>query len=167
MPSAVSSSIAGSPSSVAGTLISKLGRSTIFASSSPRFTVAAVSYASSGSTSMLTRPSAPFDAWKVGRKRSQAARTSSVVRRVTISPIDLPSAASDLISAEYLSEPEIAAEKMLGLVVTPTTEELLMSSAKVPDSSRSRDKSSSQIATPALESCFKFSDIFVVPLLVS
>src|SRR5262245_3092191 len=52
---------------------------------------------------------------------------------------------------------------MVGLLVTPTTNQLAMWSARVPDSSRFLDKSSSQIATPAAESRRRFSVILLPP----
>src|SRR4051812_26108840 len=48
---------------------------------------------------------------------------------------------------------------MVGLVVTPTTELLLMSSARFPVSMRSRDRSSSQMDTPASARDLSRSDI--------
>ena len=51
--------MAGSPASVAGILIITLGRSTVFHKSRALVTVASVSKASRGSTSMDTRPSRP------------------------------------------------------------------------------------------------------------
>ena len=118
---------------------------------------------------MDTRPSTPKVASKVEAKRSQAVRTSSVVRTLTISFTLAPADASRLISARYLSEPLMAAEKILGLVVTPTTLELEISSASEPLSSRSRDKSSSQMDTPASDKscselilvCLSFGDGFL------
>ena len=60
MPAPINSVIAGRPAKVAGTLISTFGRSIICQSDLPSLTVAAVSCAERGSTSMLTRPSAPL-----------------------------------------------------------------------------------------------------------
>jgi hypothetical protein len=57
MPSASTWLIAGSPSTVAGILMSTLGRSTAAARALASSTVLAVSCASRGSTSMDTRPS--------------------------------------------------------------------------------------------------------------
>ncbi len=59
MPSASTVVIAGSPSTVAGILINRLGRSTVAQRARACSTVAAVSCASRGSTSRLTRPSTP------------------------------------------------------------------------------------------------------------
>src|SRR3954447_11755040 len=46
---------------------------------------------------------------------------------------------------------------MLGLVVTPTTLYSSTSDCRLPLRMRSRDRSSSQTATPALDSCARFS----------
>jgi hypothetical protein len=70
--------IAGSPSGVAGTLIIAFGRSTSLASRMPSEMVCSVLAASSGSTSKETRPSTAFDSSNTGRRRSQAARMSSI-----------------------------------------------------------------------------------------
>ena len=51
----------------------------------------------------------------------------------------------------------LAAAGIVGFVVTPTTCEVWTRSARLPVSSRSRDRSSSQIDTPASESCCKRS----------
>jgi len=45
---------------------------------------------------------------------------------------------------------------MVGLVVTPTTLFVAMSSARLPERNRSRDKSSNQTATPAALSAARF-----------
>jgi len=60
MPLPITSVIAGRPALVAGILISVLGRSTSHASCFASATVAVVSCARRGSTSMETRPSWPF-----------------------------------------------------------------------------------------------------------
>ena len=62
MPSAITAVIAGRPGSVAGILISRFGRSTIFHSSMACRIVLSVSCARRGSTSMDTRPSTPPEA---------------------------------------------------------------------------------------------------------
>ncbi len=62
MPSAITAVIAGRPASVAGILISRFGRSTIFHSSMACRMVLSVSWASRGSTSIDTRPSTPPEA---------------------------------------------------------------------------------------------------------
>ena len=48
---------------------------------------------------------------------------------------------------------------MIGLVVTPTTLSSFISLANDPLFNRSRDKSSKQTATPALDICASASDI--------
>ena len=60
IPFAINSVIAGNPSTVAGTLISKFFRSIISHSCFPCLTVAKVSRANRGSTSIETRPSTPL-----------------------------------------------------------------------------------------------------------
>jgi hypothetical protein len=57
MPAASTAVIAGSPSTVAGILMNRLGRSTSHHSALASATVRAVSCAIRGSTSMDTRPS--------------------------------------------------------------------------------------------------------------
>src|SRR5437764_4916182 len=52
---------------------------------------------------------------------------------------------------------------MLGFVVTPTTCRSRTNPASVPETSRSRDRSSSQIATPASDSCFKVWMLTLAP----
>ena len=94
IPSAITAVIAGSPARVAGILISTFGRSTILASSLACAMVAAVSWASRGSTSMDTRPSTWPLVWKIGVNRSAASRTSSVVISRTASSTLAPRAAS-------------------------------------------------------------------------
>ena len=76
IPSAMAAVIAGSPSGVAGILMSALGRSTIHHSERASAMVAAVLRASRGSTSRDTRPSWPPVASYTGRSTSQAHRMS-------------------------------------------------------------------------------------------
>ena len=78
--------------------------------------------------------------------------------------MEAPWPASDFISAEYLSDLEIAAEKILGLVVTPTTFDEAIKPASEPLSNRSRDRSSSQIATPASDN--SLSDDMSTPVIL-
>src|SRR5690606_40552490 len=63
----------------------------------------------------------------------------------------LPSPARRAMSASYSSEPEIAAWKIEGFVVTPTTLRVASSSARLPVCRRLRERSSSQMETPASE----------------
>ena len=79
IPEPMTSVIAGRPALVAGILMSAFGRSTVFHSSLACAIVAAVSCASSGETSIDTRPSTPPVASYTGRKTSAASRTSVVV----------------------------------------------------------------------------------------
>jgi hypothetical protein len=55
------------------------------------------------------------------------------------------------ISCWYKEDLLIAAEKILGFVVTPETDEDEIRCASEPDSILSRERSSSQIDTPAFE----------------
>ncbi len=87
MPLASTALIAGRPASVAGILISTFGRSTSHHSCLASATVAAVSWASRGSTSMETRPSRPLEASYTGRSTSAASRTSEVVIMRTASSV--------------------------------------------------------------------------------
>ena len=122
-----------------------------------------VSLARSGSTSIETRPSSLVRS-ATGLKRSQAFRTSSMIRysnttRSTGSPLST----SWRTCSSYLSPSAMALAKIVGLVVTPTTDFSLMSSSRFPVSMRSRDRSSSQIETPASDRDFKRSFIFGLP----
>lgn len=78
MPAPVSSWMTGIPSGVAGTFTIRLGRSTAAHSRRASAAVAALSWASSGETSMLTNPSAPALSSKTGRRMSAAARMSAM-----------------------------------------------------------------------------------------
>ncbi len=66
-----------------------------------------------------------------------------------------PSATSLRTCSSYRSPSAIAAAKIVGLVVTPTTCLSLISSARLPVSIRSRERSSSQMETPASERCLE------------
>jgi len=90
MPDAMVAVIAGRPSFVAGILTSRFARPTRSYSSRACAMVPAVSVASPGSTSIETRPSRPCVASNTGVKRSQAWRTSAVVRSVIASSIPTP-----------------------------------------------------------------------------
>src|SRR3954466_14222615 len=160
MPAANVSVIAGPASGVPGILISRLGWSTVFQRSAASATVASVSCARPGDTSIETRPSTVPLASYAGRMISQALRTSSVVITRTAWSRSVPSPASSRICASYRSPWLRAAWKIDGLVVTPTTCWSRTRSARLPVSMRSRDRSSSQIETPASESCFRRSVMF-------
>ena len=77
MPSASKALTAGRPSGVAGTLIITLGRATSRCRRMPSSMVAAVSWASLGLTSMLTRPSRPPVRRATSASRSHAIWMSS------------------------------------------------------------------------------------------
>ncbi len=95
MPRPMTSAMAGMPASVAGILIRVFGRSTSQASCLASATVARVSCARRGSTSMDTRPSWPSVASKTGRRMSAASRTSAVVIiRIASSTVTLRAARS-------------------------------------------------------------------------
>ncbi len=76
-PSAVIASIAGMPSGVAGIFTSRLGWVMRSCRSRAAAMVALVSRASSGATSMDTKPSVPPAAANVGRSTARAWATSS------------------------------------------------------------------------------------------
>ena len=71
-------------------------------------------------------------------------------------------AASSRICSSYCSPLDSAEAKIVGLVVTPTTEESAISRSRLPVLIRSRERSSSQIETPASESCFSRSLMVVL-----
>jgi hypothetical protein len=157
IPSPRASVIAGAPSVVAGILMKRFSRSTSVHSSRADARVASVSNARVGATSIETRPSTPPVAANVGWRTSQAAWTSLVVSSKTTFSTSSPSATSARTSSSYRSPSEIADAKIVGFVVTPTTDLCLTRSARLPVSIRSRDRSSSQIETPASESAFSRS----------
>jgi hypothetical protein len=78
IPLAIASSIAGTPSSVPGILIIRLGRSTRCQKSRAWASVASVSCAKAGSTSSDTKPSAPPAPSQTGCRTSQASWTSVI-----------------------------------------------------------------------------------------
>jgi hypothetical protein len=94
MPSAIASAMAGRPSTVAGILMSRFGRSTVSHSRFAIVVVRAVSRAAPGSTSIETRPSTPSVRSWTGRSTSHASRTSVVVRAKTVSSTSAPAAFS-------------------------------------------------------------------------
>ena len=157
MPSPITAVIAGSPARVAGILISRLGRSTIFHRSLAWAMVASVSRARPGSTSIETRPSTPWVAAEVAASTSQALRTSSVVRALIASSTEESRAASSAICSSYASPLASAEAKIVGLVVTPTTDDSATRSARLLVVSRSRERSSSQMDTPASARAFSRS----------
>src|SRR6478752_8920782 len=156
IPSAIAAVMAGSPSLVAGILISTFERSTADQRARAEAMVPSVSLARSGSTSIETRPSA-LSSPASGAKMSQALRTSSVVTSKITRSTDSPLSTSWATCSSYRSPLAMAAAKIVGLVVTPTTALSLIRSARLPVSMRSRDRSSSQIDTPASASFFKRS----------
>jgi hypothetical protein len=85
---------------------------------------------------------------------SAASRTSSVVAAKIASSTDAPAFASSAIWSAYeCPPPPIAPWKIVGFVVTPLTLRVEMSSVRLPDVMRSRDRSSSQMLTPCWTSC--------------
>ena len=103
-------------SRVAGILIMAFGRLTFSQSSTACCSVASVSWARRGSTSMETRPSTKSVASAISRKMSVALRTSVVVSsRIAVSTSTLP---SSLSCASYGPTWLRAFWKMDGLVVT-------------------------------------------------
>ena len=97
MPSARTAVIAGMPAIVAGILMSRFGRSTVFHRSMACRIVLSVSCAIRGSTSMDTRPSTPSDCSYCLASTSQALRTSSVVTVRMVASTSAPRAANSLI----------------------------------------------------------------------
>ena len=83
---------------------------------------------------------------------SQPLATSWVVISKTASVTFLPALASSATCAAYDSPLVSAAAKIDGFVVTPTTFFSAISFSRPPDVMRSRDRSSSQMLTPAAES---------------
>ncbi len=96
MPAPMVAVMAGRPSTVAGILMSALGRSTVAQSSAAWLIVPSVSCARRGSTSIDTRPSSPSLAPQTGMRTSHAARTSSVVSTRMIASTSAPESASSL-----------------------------------------------------------------------
>ncbi len=148
MPEPMTWVMAGRPSTVAGILMSTLGRSTAAARDRASSTVPAVSCASRGSTSIDTLPSRPPVASYTGRKTSQASLTSCVVRAKTASSTLRPESASSRTWVSYACPSDSAAWKIDGFVVTPTTPLSSMSFCRLPEVRRSRERSSSQMETP-------------------
>ncbi len=68
-----------------------------------------------------------------------------------------PRAASSFTCASYAVPLDSAAWKMAGLVVTPTTDLVLINSARSPEVMRSRERSSSHTETPAADSSASLS----------
>ena len=93
IPSASVSVIAGAPAVVAGILMKRFSRSTSAHRARADASVASVSWARSGATSIETRPSTPPEASYAGRMTSHASRTSVVVSAKTVSSTPEPSAA--------------------------------------------------------------------------
>ena len=93
IPAAIDSSMAGSPSSVAGILIITLGRATRSKSVRASRHVVLVSCAIAGDTSTDTKPSAPPVASCTGRSRSAAAMMSSRTIVQYVASIDASSRA--------------------------------------------------------------------------
>src|ERR671912_2338877 len=148
MPEPMTWVMAGRPSTVAGILMSTLGRSTAAARVRASSMVPAVSCASRGSTSIDTLPSRPPVASYTGRKTSQASLTSCVVSAKTASSTLLPESASSRTWVSYACPSDSAAWKIDGFVVTPTTPLPSMSFCRLPEVRRSRERSSSQMETP-------------------
>ena len=96
-----------------------------------------VSCARSGSTSIETRPSAAVSS-ATDASTSQASRTSSVVSSKITRSASAPSPTSLRTWASYRSPSAIAAAKIVGFVVTPTTKLSRTRSARLPVSIRSR-----------------------------
>ena len=151
IPAAVASAMAVRPAGVAGIFTNRFGRSTARASRCASARVAAASCATAGLTSTETRPSTPPVASNTGERMSHAACTSAVISENTMS-VGLAVGIGALISSSwvrYAASVEIAFAKIVGLVVMPTTSRSAMSLLRPPERMRSRERSSSQMLTPA------------------
>jgi hypothetical protein len=93
IPSAISSSIAGMPAGVPGTLTKRFGRLTSFQSRLASMMLAAVSCDIAGGSSRLTNPSRPFPFWNRPARRSAVRMMSCEERASKICSADLPSPA--------------------------------------------------------------------------
>jgi hypothetical protein len=161
MPSAITAVIAGRPASVAGILISRFGRSTIFHSSPPAGW-SSVSLASRG------RPR-----WTPGRRRRRRRRTRAqqVAGVADVVGGDGADGGVDVGAgarparrpARRRRSPSAAPPaKIDGLVVTPDHAAGVDQLGRLPVSSRSRDRSSSHIETPAADSAARFMGFWVM-----
>ena len=103
MPSAMAPSMAGRPATVAGILTNTFGRSRRDHSSRARASVASLSSESSGSTSMLAKPSVPFDS-SYTERRTSAASPTSVDRDLLVDLADVV-ACRDLAADELVVLP--------------------------------------------------------------
>src|SRR5687768_3040967 len=92
----------------------------------------------------------------MSRNLSHALRTSVVVTSRMVASVSAPRLASSRTCSSYDSPFESAPAKIVGFVVTPTTFQSRISSSRLPLVSRSRDRSSSQIETPAPDSAARF-----------
>src|SRR3954470_3164191 len=151
MPSAIESSMAWRPGSVAGILMKTFGRSTISLSRAASRLVASVSDAMSGSTSSDTQPSRPLPESHTGRRMSQARFTSVTASLKKTSLSSASSSISSRISSSYESESK-AFWKIDGLVVTPTTASSSIRRSSSPLSIISRERESIQTLWPRSDS---------------
>ncbi len=148
-PSASDRPIAGMPSSVAGILTMRLGRSTRSQKVRAIATVPSVSCDSDGGTSMLTNPSAPAVRSWTGRRMSAACWMSVIASSVKMScGSSKPSASSSRIWSSYIDPSAIAFWKIVGLLVIPVTLSSAIMRCSSPDVSRSRLMKSSQTDCP-------------------
>lgn len=106
---------------------------------------------------METRPSTPSLPSYDGRITSQAHRTSYVVSMRTDSSTSTPRVARSCSCQLYSSASLSALAKIVGLVVTPATCFSRRSWSSPPELKRTRERSSSQTATPAAVSSFSLS----------
>ena len=152
MPSARVRVIAGMPSGVAGILTIRLGRSTVFHRSGASATVASVSWAMprvdlDGDPAVDAAGALPHLAEHVAGVAD--VRGGDLADRV----LDRGAPRGERVEllVVVVARPRSALAKIVGLLVTPTTSESLISAARLPDSMRWRDRSSSQMETPAAE----------------
>src|SRR5688500_16558766 len=104
----------------------------------------------------------PFVRSYTGRRTSQPQRTSYACRLRTASSISTPRTARSRSCSSYALPSDSAFWKIDGFVVTPTTCLSLTRSAGLPVRRRSRDRSSSQIETPAADRSASASDTLVL-----
>ena len=81
-----------------------------------------------------------------------------VISKIAVA-VSAPFAFSSLTCSSYDSPFDSAAAKIVGLVVTPTTFFSAISACRPFETMRSRDRSSSQMLTPAWESAAVFESV--------
>src|SRR3954471_24940468 len=147
------SSIAGSPSFVAGIFTNRFGRSTRSRSRFASSTVPWVSWARLGSTSSETQPSrVPEPSWWTAFRRSHAFWMSRVASWRKTSLGSVSSWRTSRSWSSYSSPSAIALWKIVGFDVTPRTP-WSISPWRSPFSTNSRDRKSIHTLWPCSASC--------------